>query len=54
MTGFSARTPRDNLVYRHSIRNGVTWRGQDVKATEKGEDVNESEIPCERCYDPDW
>jgi hypothetical protein len=49
-----ARVAGDNLVHRHSIRNGMTRCGQDVKATENGEDVSESETPCERCYDLDW
>jgi hypothetical protein len=33
----------DNLVHRHSIRTGFTRCGEDVKATEKGEDVGESD-----------
>jgi hypothetical protein len=44
----------DNLVHRHSIKNSFTRCGQQVKATAKGEDISESEIPCELCYDPDW
>jgi hypothetical protein len=48
-----ARVAGDNLVHRHSIRTGFTRCNQQVKATEKGEDISESETPCERCYDPD-
>jgi hypothetical protein len=48
-----ARAAGDNLVHRHSIRTGVTRCGMTVETTDKGEDVSESETPCERCYDPD-
>ena len=48
-----ARVAGDNLVHRHSIRNGITRCGQQVKISERGEDISEAETPCERCYDPD-
>jgi hypothetical protein len=48
-----ARVAGDSLGHRHSVRTGFTCCGQLVAATEKSEDISESETPCERCYDPD-